>query len=65
MVELPSPYWILSICKYRKTEQSVVKRPSRKMTMRPIFLPRLTLSCSSTGMGMTATTTSDTIVTMA
>lgn len=65
IVVLPSPYWIRSICMYRNTEQSVVKRPSRKMTMRPIFLPVLTLSWRSTGIGMMATTTSDTIVTMA
>jgi hypothetical protein len=65
MVELPSPYWILSIWRYRKTEHSVVKRPSRKMTMRPIFLPLLTLSWRRTGIGMTATTTSETMVTMA
>jgi len=65
MVEFPSPYWILLIWRYRKTEQSVVKRPRRKMTMSPTFLPVLTLSWRSTGIGMTATTTSETMVTMA
>jgi hypothetical protein len=65
MVVLPSPNWILSICWYRKTEHSVVNRPSRKMTIRPIFLPVLTLSWMSTGIGITATITSDMMVTMA
>lgn len=65
MVEFPSPYWILLIWRYRNTEQRVVKRPRRKMTMRPTFLPVLTLSWRSTGIGMMATMMSDTMVTMA
>ena len=65
MVELPSPNWIRLICRYRKTEQSVVNNPSKKMTIRPTFLPVLTLSLRSTGIGMTATTMSDTMVTIA
>jgi hypothetical protein len=65
MVELPSPCWILSIWVYRKMEQSVVKRPRTKMTIRPIFFQMFTLSCSNMGTGMMVTPTSETMVTTA
>lgn len=65
MVELPSPNWIRSICRYRRMEQMVVNKPSIKMAINPIFFSSRTLSFSSTGMGSRATTTSETMVTMA
>lgn len=65
MVEFPSPFWILLICRYRMMEQSVVNKPRVKIPMRPIFFSNWMLSFSRTGSGITATTTSDTMVTMA
>lgn len=46
-------------------EQTVVNSPSMKIKIRPTFLLRLTFNRRSTGMGMSATTMSDTIVTTA
>ena len=46
-------------------EHNVVNSPRRKMRISPIFFPLRTLSFSSAGIGMTATTTSDMMVMMA
>ena len=65
IVESPSPLWTLSISRYRIIEQTVVNSPSKKIKINPTFLLRLTFSRSNTGIGISATTMSDTIVTTA
>lgn len=65
IVESWSPLCTLSISRYRIIEQIVVNSPSKKIKIRPTFLLRLTLSLNRTGIGISATTMSETMVTTA
>lgn len=53
------------ICRYLKTEHSVVKSPKTKIPMRPSFFESWMFKAKSMGIGRTATMTSETIVTTA
>jgi hypothetical protein len=62
IVEFPSPYAVTRICKSRRMEQSVVKRPRRNKPQSTPFFQIFIWSLSRIGIGRAMTTTSHAIV---